>query len=78
MCWRNLVKLIYRFQHQRAVALHNPQRDLFIAFPGRILHHDPAMLFSLFGGHTHGIVVVHIDNLRRRAFIANCGQTLLR
>ena len=67
----NLMELINRLQHQRAVALHNPQWDLFVPFPGRVLDNDPAMLLRLIRGHAHGIVIVHIHDFSGSAFIAD-------
>ena len=72
------MQLIYRLEHQRAVALHNPLRDLFVSFPGGILHDNPAILFGLLRGHTNRIVIVHIDDLSGSAFVTDRGQTLLR
>ena len=50
------------FERHGRIALHDPGRILRIAFPGRILYHDPAVLFSLRICETHCVVVVQVGD----------------
>ena len=59
------------FQRHGRITLHDPGRILRIALPGRILHHDPAVLFRLGIGETHRIVVVQVRNGGFRPSLSN-------
>ena len=56
-----LGKLLISFQGKGSVALHDPGRDLFIAFPCSILHHNAMFrILGFLGGHPHAVVIVEI------------------
>ncbi len=56
----------------RAVALHDPRRDLLIALPGCVLHHDAVLgLGGLFGRKPHAVIIVQLLYRDLRPFFRN-------
>ena len=54
-------QLLGGLRRHGAVALHDPGRDLLVAVPGGVLHHDAVLgLGGLRGGHAHAVVVVDL------------------
>ncbi len=72
------VHLFHGFVRQGGVALHNPGRDGGVTFPGRVLHHFPAVLLGVFHGQAHGVVIVHIGDDALRAQLEDRVDALLR
>ena len=58
----DLLQLLHRFQRHGGVALHDPGGDVLIAFPGGVLHHDPAVLLGALVGKAHRVVVVQVGD----------------
>ena len=60
---RTLAVLIPRLVRHGAVALHDPGRDLLIALPGGILHHDAVLgLLRELRGLPHALIIVHLGD----------------
>ena len=72
------VQLPQCFQRHGRVALHDPPRDVLIALPCGILHHDPAVFLCTAVGMAHGIVIIHVRDGRIGAKCLNVVQTLRR
>ena len=63
-----------RLHGKRGIALDDPCRDVLIAVPRRVLHHDPAVFASHLPREAHRVVVIEIRDAGFRAVAADILQ----